>query len=421
MNTWFRRIIGALRGDAPRPGRLLQPRREDSIRDYPADGLTPRRLAQLLRAADQGDLAGPMQLFEQMEEKDAHLFSVASTRRLALTGLDWQVVSAAEMSDRFDRAQADEAAAYCREVLAAAEGFDEILQHLALAIGRNLAVAEIVWDLAEGGHRIVEFVPVDFTRLVFDDFDRLRILTADAPREGIEPPPFKFIVHTPHAVSGHPSRGGLLRTTALAFLGKQFAVKDWLVFAEVYGMPVRIARYDPAASPEEKRELLEMLRALGSDAAAVFSKAVELEIVQANRGAPNPPYENLANFFNREMSKAWLGQTLTVDTAGSTGTFAAAQVHERVRQDILEDDIRKEGRTIRRDVLRPLTVLRFGADAPVPLFRRRLGPPASLHDLAELLAVAVNDLGLRVPAQWAAERLGIPSATGTQEVLPGRG
>ena len=82
---------------------------------------------------------------------------------------------------------------------------------------------------------------------VFDDLGGLRILTADDPREGLAPPPHKFVVHTPGAASGHPSRGGLLRATALAFLGKQYALKDWLIYAEVFGMPVRIARYDPRA------------------------------------------------------------------------------------------------------------------------------------------------------------------------------
>ena len=77
-------------------------------------------------------------------------------------------------------------------------------------------------------------------------------------------------MHTPHAVSGHASRGGLLRVTALAFIGKNFALKDWLTFAEVFGMPVRIARYEPNASVEEKSELPKMLRNMGSDAAGVF-------------------------------------------------------------------------------------------------------------------------------------------------------
>jgi phage gp29-like protein len=185
-------------------------------------------------------------------------------------------------------------------------------------------------------------------------------------------------------------------------------LKDWLTFVEVFGMPVRIARYDPSASVQEKRELLEMLRSLGSDAAGVFSKAVELEIVEANRGTPAPPYESLVNFLNREMTKAWLGQTLTVDLADQGSSLAAAEVHDRVRLDIRQDDIRREGRTIRRDILRPLVQFKFGLDAPVPFFRRKLSPPRDLKQFADVLAVAVKDLGVRIPPRWLHDTLGIP-------------
>ena len=174
------------------------------------------------------------------------------------------------------------------------------------------------------------------------------------------------MVHTPHATAGHPSRGGLLRVTALAFLGKNYALKEWLTFAEIFGMPIRIARYDPSASVDEKRELLDMLKNMGSEAAGVFSKGIELEIIEANRGTPSPPYDRLVNFLNREMTKAWLGQTLTVDMSEQGGGKAAAEVHDRVRTDILLDDIRKEGRTIRRDILRPLVQFKFGCPAEFP-------------------------------------------------------
>lgn len=419
---WTQRIVNALRSsDRPRLGRAIVARREDSVRDYPSAGLTPSRLAAILQEADDGSLATAMELFEQMEEKDAHLFSIANTRRLALTGLDWQVQSASEVQAGVDRAMAEEAAAYCREVLSDVEAFDEVLQHLSLATGRNIAIAEIVWDIVHGELRPVDVAAVDFTRIVFDETDRPRILTADAPREGVELSPFKFIVHTPHSVSGHPQRGGLLRVTAMAYLAKNLSLKDWMIFAEVFGMPVRIARYDPLATEEEKRELLHMLESLGSNAAGIFSRGVELQIIEANRGTSGPPYERLVDFLNREMSKAWLGQTLTTDIAGQSGSVAASRVHEEVRKDILLDDIRKEGRTIRRDLLGPMVRLRFGPSAPVPFFARRPGRPANTRELAEVLDVAVNRLGVRVPLGWAHDSLGIPQAGEADSLLPGRG
>ncbi len=409
------RVVNAVRrrGDEverPRPGQVVQPLAADRWREYPADGLTPSRLIAILRSADEGDVGQAMALFEQMEEKDPHLYSVANTRRLAVTGLRWQIVSAAEMTEGVDRAAADEAAAHCREVLAGIERFDEVLQHLSLAMGRNIALAENVWEADGEGLRLVDMVPVHFDRLAFDEMGSPRVLTADEPFEGMALPPNKFVVHTPHAVSGHPMRGGLLRASGIAYLGKYFAMKDWMVFAEVFGMPVRIARYEPSATPEEKRELLTMLQSLGSDAAGIFSKAVELQLLEAGRGAVPPPFENICDFFNRELSKAWLGQTLTVElqSGGGGSNATGPRVHNEVRLDLRQDDIVKEGRTIRRDVLGPIARMRFGADAPVPFLKRHLEPPRDLRELADVLNVAVNDLRMQVPARWAHEALGIP-------------
>lgn len=424
----LQRFVNALTTSrrSPSPGVLLGRRKEDTFRDYPADGLTPQRLISVFREADSGSLTAQMALFEQMEERDAHLFSVANTRRLAVTGLPWEVVSAAQMpgwsaarSVAGNRALAEEAAAYCNEALRGLAGFEESLVHLALALGRNIALAELVWEASPTGLRLVEVQPVDFGRLILDDLDNIRVLTDDAPTYGIELPADKFVVHLPHAVSGHPARGGLLRVTALSYLGKHFALKDWLIFAEVFGMPVRIARYAPNATQEEKRELLEMLHQLGADATGIFSKAVEVEIQQTRLPGETNLYENLCMYFDREISKAWLGQTLTTDTIRRRASEPAAQVQDRVRRDVRDDDLRKEAITLRRDLLAPLTRLQFGPDAPVPHFRRLVDQSLDPQGLAKVVALAVNELGAKVPARWVHAVLGIPQAQGDEPTLPG--
>ena len=63
----------------------------DRYSDYPSRGLNPVKLASILRDADEGNVRSQMELFEEMEEKDAHLFSQMQTRKLAVTGLDWEV------------------------------------------------------------------------------------------------------------------------------------------------------------------------------------------------------------------------------------------------------------------------------------------------------------------------------------------
>jgi len=421
---WTSRIANAWRRHdhkltKPQPGQLIKASQLDRWHDYPADGLTPSRLASILRSADEGAIDQAMALFEQMEEKDAHLHCIANTRRLAVTGLPWKIQSAAEVLDGVDRSAADETASFCREVLARIDRLDETLQHLSLAIGRNIAMAENVWEVHNGKLILNDVIPISFDRIAFDERHNPHVLTEQEPYRGIDLPYGKFIVHTPHAVSGDPMRGGLLRVSALAYLGKHFAMKDWLIFGELFGMPLRVARYEPSATPEEKRELLHMLQTLGSDAAAIFSKAVELQLVEAGQGKAPPPYENMCRFFNQELAKAWLGQTLTVNTQRQASEAAVAKIQNEIRHEIREDDITKEGRTIRRDVLEPLVRIEFGPDAPVPFFRRQYKPPRDLRELADVLNVAVNDLQMKVPTDWAHDVLGVPEVAQGKPSLKG--
>ena len=80
----------------PTPGRLVEFEFTDANRSYLADNLTPSRAASLLKAADSGDVASALQLFEEITDRDGRLMSLLRKRRLALTGLEYQIVSAAD-------------------------------------------------------------------------------------------------------------------------------------------------------------------------------------------------------------------------------------------------------------------------------------------------------------------------------------
>jgi hypothetical protein len=53
---------------------------------HPGAGITPQRLGALLRAGGDGDWASWAELADDIEERDGHIGSVLSTRRLALQG-----------------------------------------------------------------------------------------------------------------------------------------------------------------------------------------------------------------------------------------------------------------------------------------------------------------------------------------------
>lgn len=63
------------------------------IQRIPIQRLTPVRLAEIFREADTGDVMRQMELFEEMEEHDPHLFSQLQTRKNAVTGLDFEITA----------------------------------------------------------------------------------------------------------------------------------------------------------------------------------------------------------------------------------------------------------------------------------------------------------------------------------------
>ena len=78
----------------------------DKYSEYPSNGLTPVKLAEILREADAGDVLRQMELFEEMEEKDPHLFSQLQTRKNAVTGLDFEIIPFGDDDRRLHRGAA---------------------------------------------------------------------------------------------------------------------------------------------------------------------------------------------------------------------------------------------------------------------------------------------------------------------------
>ena len=431
-------LPGGGRGSKPTlEARVVRPWRDDAAHMYPSVGITPSRVLNLLQSADAGTPQLQFELFAEMLQKWPRLAAVEATRRLALTGLEWEIsphdnarvrsprgaaLDAArlvsEATAAGDAGRRVEIAHFCRESLTELDRFREGLDHLANAIAYGISVCELVWD----GGRLIDIVPVPYSRLIADPDEpwRLRVRTEDDQSRGValDDQPAKWVVHRPKSRPGRQFEGGLLRASALLYVAQNLSFKDWLIYSQIAGMPVRVARFEPGTPQADKDALLTMLTKLGTDAVAAFSKNVDLDLLEAKSG--QKPYQPLQDYCNVEITILWLGQHLTTDMR-STGSRAAAEVHDRVREDLLVDDIHDEAATIRRDLLGPLVRARFGDDAPVPRFRRSLIQSIDTKSLAETLSVAVNELGLRVPNRWLHQTLGIPEPEGEEAVVEGGG
>jgi phage gp29-like protein len=382
-----------------------------SIRDrwsgYPSRGLTPGRLASIFLAADAGNLRDQAELFEEMEEKDPHLMSVMGTRRLAVLGLEHQVEDASDSPE--DKKIGEAVRGWLADLKLKA-----LFTHLLGAVGHGYAAAEIKWATDKRQWIISGFNLIHPKNISFANSLTPLVITEDKSA-GVNPQPFQLIYHRHLAKSGHDTRNGVLRVVGWMYLFKNYALKDWAAFNEIFGMPMRLGKYEPSATPSDREALRQAITNLGTDAAGIISKSTEIEFIEAASrlsGTTNP-YQVLASFCNREMSKAVLGQTLTTDTEGSTGTYSAGKVQAEVRDDLLEADAESLAETIRDQVIRPLVGFNFGWDKPIPGFS------LPLHDSPDLkmdseVCKNLNDMGVPIPLGHIYEHFGIPEPQGDE-------
>jgi len=394
--------------------------RYSSALDSPRTPITRRitftRLANLIDAGDQAEITDCLQLFEEMEREDARLRSVGRTRCKALLNLPYEIVSAAEVEEEeSDKTIADETAAFCRERLSKLKSFRTALRHLSRAILNNLSVLELVWDA--GSLELTHLQPIPSWRLTMKPQESLdvRVITEQDRVYGIVAASPQFVVHVPEPASGSPLSESLLRSLAVIWLLKKLALADWGTFCERFGMPTAVGKYPPAATPAEKTELAEFLDKFGSRGWLMASTATVVEFLEAAQRGTSP-YDGFMAALNREIAIAVLGANLSSDTTGGTGTFAAAEVQENVRDDLRDADMEAEGCTIREQILRPMVVFHFGAEAPVPYFRRV--KPETIDRLNETNVLAgAQRLGMKIGADWAYERLAIRKPEEGEETL----
>ncbi len=374
-------------------------------------GLTPDRMARVLRAAAEGDAYDYLVLAEEMEEADLHYASVLSTRKRAVAGIE-PVVEAAS-----DDARDVEIADAVRAVVQGPD-FPGLVTDLLDSLGKGYAVCEIVWEKSSNAWTPCRFPWRDPRFFVFDRVagQELRLLDEDASFEGRPLPPFKFLAHIPKIKSGLPIRSGLARLAAVAWMCKSYTLADWMAFAEVFGMPLRLGRYGPNASKRDINVLKTAVANLGSDAAAVLPDSMRIEFIEAAKAAGGPElFARLAEWLDRQISKGVLGQTMTADDGSSQ---AQANVHDEVRMDIRADDARQVAATLNRDLVRPFVDLNYGPPKNgYPRVTLPVSEPEDIAAMADALSKLVPLGNLRIEASVVRDRLGFPDPEDGAELL----
>lgn len=384
----------------------------DAFRDYVADGLTPGKLAAILKEADAGDPGRQAELFDQIEERDGHIIGEMGKRRNVILDAEFDLAPATE-DPRDVKIYED-----VKQMMSENTDWPDVQVSLQDSVGKGFAGIELDWDVSEGQAQVQKFDFIEQKRFRFTDrsgiLSKVPLLITDDDPLGVDIPAWRVMMHRYGGMSGHSVRSGIYRICTWWYVFKNYAVKDWVIFCEVYGMPLRLGKYNPGASTEDKEALEIAIQALGHDAAGIISKSTEVEFITGSQGSVSTDlYKDLAGFGNKEMSKAILGGTLTADVDGK-GSYAASNTHNDVRHDLINADARAQAATVRKQFIRPYVGFNYGWDAKIPLYTGRFRKEDLKGD-AEVIDKFADRMD--IPVSHVQSKFSIPKPENGEECL----
>lgn len=378
----------------------------DRYDSYPSQGLTPQRLATIFKEADQGHLERQAELFGEMEEKDLHLGGILQTRKLAVSGLNWDILPASESAEDKKIAKA------ATEMIEYIENFEDALLDMLDAIGKGFSVQEIMWDISEGHVWIKSIEWVLQKKFTFGTQSGLllktpKLLTDEQPIWGEDLLPNKFTLHKYRARSGATPRAGILRPCGYMYLFKNFDIKDWVIFNELFAVPMRVGKYKPEAGNPEKEALKNAVFNLGVDAAAVIADNTLIEILETKSRGDASTFTALAEFCDRAMSKCVLGHTGSAES--TSGKLGGEEASENVRQDLKEADAKAVMKTVKFQILAPWVLFNYGPGKGVPVLKIHFETDEDLEKVAKVYGILVKDAGFEgIPESHIHDRFSIP-------------
>lgn len=359
-------------GDAMPPSGLGRNRQRVNDRAIDAD---LSKINSIFASASYGRTRDLIDLYKSSYIRDSRLGAVKRTRVLAMQSRPWIVKPP---PGHADDPEAKDIAARVTAIINETQGFSKIIGHLGHGPIEGFAVTEHDWRINARNEWVTQPQWRHSNRFAWN-IDTLELCRCEPDRE--TPPgvplstwPGKFLVHSPVAgESDYPWYRGAMRSRVLPSVIKRFGIRWWLKMLERWGQPQVYATIDPELRVGVGEEVDDALRAIGSAWFARFPKGTTVDAI--NAPVNGDLHRTWVDWQATEDSIALLGQNLTTEV--TSGSFAAAAAHQRVRLDILASDLAELAETITDQWIRWLVYYNWPG-APVPFLDFVLAPQADI-------------------------------------------
>lgn len=189
------------------------------------------------------------------------------------------------------------------------------------------------------------------------------------------------------------------------YIFKKGGFTFWAEFIEKFGMPFLLGRLDSKKSDEDLEKFTEDLSLMVRNGVmAVKNDGNTKDTIEAieskSRGDSSGAYKAYKDAMNIEMSKAILGETLTIENSES-GSQAATKFHKEILEDLQDEDRLTVEETFEK-IARIITNLNFGKEVPSPTCRL-INRKEEKKTIAEKDKILANDLGVKFSKSYIAK------------------
>lgn len=261
-------------------------------------------------------------------KNDAHTWSCIQSRKSGTLALEYY----------FDSIDSNEEITNFVEKIFSNIDVDSLQNNILEAIFFGFQPIEIIWDyvIINGKNYLAprKFVCEFQEKFGFDK--RGNLLIKNDENEFQEVAPYKYLLARNETNSNNPYGEAILNKCYWYVTFKNGTTRFWINYAEKYGSPMLLAQFQRGASQEEAEKLADALTEMSQDAVIVTPSDYKIDLAESNRSASVELFKELIKYCNNEISKAILSETMTTEMEG--GSFAAAEVHYKIRKEIIKRD-----------------------------------------------------------------------------------
>jgi len=349
----------------------------------PIRRLTPELLSVYLDRSKVGFLREIALVWDAVQERDYKILLASELRKGSVARFDYQVEHIDGL-DEADKAMADkhkEALQYFYGNLRTTRAIDEnekggvkmLVSQMMDAVGSKYSVHEIVWQPQADGNLTAEFrwTPLWF----FENLTgKLRYLTREGETYGIDLDEGGWMITTGR---------GLMYASLIAYMFKTLPLRDWVTFSERNGMPAFIGKTPAAPGTQQYEAMLEAVRMLGTEFAAVMNMTDLIEKVDLGGADAEKTYQPLIEWMDRAIVALWRGGDLSTMSSGKGTQGHGSQRQDEEADTILDFDVEMIDETLHQYVSKYVIEYMFGDDRPLARYKTVVPPDqATAQDIA---------------------------------------